>query len=630
MNRQQISRKTTSSSNRTRVSRKQIPTPSYEPLSSVVQRAQQDPKSLSGDEWQALDSAIGTRAVREILAGKKTPWVPEFKGISEQLWGNSEQKSEPIEAKAKEGGEKRVPPFQFKGISEQLWGKESSERSESIQAKVNEEVELSEHLTAESRETELGGHAKSVKRTPEMNNSITPTPQTAGIQLRATNPIIPVCRKNPALELKATPPISLANGGVVQAKLTIGEPNDKYEQEADRVAAEVVQQINRPAPVSQAQGDVVQGKKSEEDELRMKSKVQGYGLKIGGGVASRELETEIDRARGGGRPLDAGLQESMGQAMGADFSLVRVHTDERSDQLNQSIQARAFTTGQDVFFRQGAYEPRSTEGQELLAHELTHVVQQSLDHGNRAYIRRGTKPFGGKRESVKEARNKTASAEAESSRLLNESGLTVSEVGVIKDYTTDSTILNKVARGQSDLVEEQQKAVWRKIKMLDGALKKFPIHDSPIKTYRYVYYEKIDENPYLSVKPGGNSIEKGDYVASRGFLSTSINQQMIQKEPKKKKKEGAQGTSVRMKLITAKGRNIAAEMLSIYNNKNMQLLYNQETNKKSKFYQMMSWIASSGPEAGQAETLIPRGVIFLRQRNEMGRQGNVDTRGDTD
>jgi hypothetical protein len=67
----------------------------------------------------------------------------------------------------------------------------------------------------------------------------------------------------------------------------------------------------------------------------------------------------------------------MGQAMGADFSGVKVHTDAQSDQLNKSIQAKAFTTGQDVFFRQGAYEPSSQGGQELIAHELTHVVQQN-------------------------------------------------------------------------------------------------------------------------------------------------------------------------------------------------------------------------------------------------------------
>nr|WP_051035347.1 DUF4157 domain-containing protein [Crinalium epipsammum] len=67
----------------------------------------------------------------------------------------------------------------------------------------------------------------------------------------------------------------------------------------------------------------------------------------------------------------------MGQAMGADFSCVRVHTDAQSEELNQELMAKAFTTGQEVFFRQGEYNPGSRGGQELLAHELTHVVQQN-------------------------------------------------------------------------------------------------------------------------------------------------------------------------------------------------------------------------------------------------------------
>jgi hypothetical protein len=97
---------------------------------------------------------------------------------------------------------------------------------------------------------------------------------------------------------------------------------------------------------------------------------------VNDGDASEELESSIQQAKGSGQSLDPNLQAKMGQAMGADFSGVKVHTDSQSDQLNQSIQAKAFTTGKDVFFRQGAYEPNSRGGQELIAHELTHVVQQ--------------------------------------------------------------------------------------------------------------------------------------------------------------------------------------------------------------------------------------------------------------
>ncbi|WP_424103152.1 DUF4157 domain-containing protein [Moorena producens] len=92
---------------------------------------------------------------------------------------------------------------------------------------------------------------------------------------------------------------------------------------------------------------------------------------------SWDLTSAINTARSGGKPLDVGLQKAMGQAMGADFTGVRVHTDTRSDQLNRSIQAKAFTTGQDVFFRQGEYQPGTRGGQETIAHELTHVLQQS-------------------------------------------------------------------------------------------------------------------------------------------------------------------------------------------------------------------------------------------------------------
>ncbi|CAN1208783.1 hypothetical protein TUMEXPCC7403_01080 [Tumidithrix helvetica PCC 7403] len=195
----------------------------------------------------------------------------------------------------------------------------------------------------------------------------------------------------------------------VQAKLAIGAVGDKYEQEADKVASQVVQTINTPESVQRDDEEQVQTKplesiqrdeapeeedeelqmkplsdsiqreeapEEEDEELQMKPALQQRGA-VDGGDASEELESSIQQAKGSGQPLDPNLQEKMGQAMGADFSSVKVHTDSQSDQLNQSIQAKAFTTGQDVFFRQGAYNPSRKDGQELIAHELTHVVQQN-------------------------------------------------------------------------------------------------------------------------------------------------------------------------------------------------------------------------------------------------------------
>ncbi|MCA9957910.1 MAG: DUF4157 domain-containing protein [Anaerolineales bacterium] len=94
------------------------------------------------------------------------------------------------------------------------------------------------------------------------------------------------------------------------------------------------------------------------------------------------LEVEDDVAhtingrRGQGSALDESLAAKAGQVMGQDFSGVRVHTDNHADQLSQQLQAKAFTTGSDIFFRQGEYNPGSAAGQHLISHELTHVAQQ--------------------------------------------------------------------------------------------------------------------------------------------------------------------------------------------------------------------------------------------------------------
>ncbi|BAZ30190.1 hypothetical protein NIES4074_26460 [Cylindrospermum sp. NIES-4074] len=185
----------------------------------------------------------------------------------------------------------------------------------------------------------------------------------------------------------------VSNVGIVgvQAKLTIGEPGDQYEQEADRVAAEVVQKMNEPsAPRITAPPRVDGFDKTMQRKpvipivaSRESPGVEMPLMRKNGLTASHvpdvqaDFERQLNQARGGGGALDAAFRAKIEPAMGADFSGVRVHTDSRADQMSQSIQAKAFTTGQDVFFRQGAYEPGSRGGQELIAHELTHVVQQT-------------------------------------------------------------------------------------------------------------------------------------------------------------------------------------------------------------------------------------------------------------
>lgn len=190
----------------------------------------------------------------------------------------------------------------------------------------------------------------------------------------------PVQKKTPSLapSPRIVPPSVVAGEDSslppIQAKLTLGKVGDRYEQEADATAKKVVQAINAPTVQTKSAPVEPVGRNLAISPLAGVMQAQGN---LSGGAVSRDVEAGIQRAKGGGQALDAGLQESMGQAMGANFSGVRIHTDSQSNQLNTAIQAKAFTSGQDVFFRQGEYNPGSSQGQELIAHELTHVVQQS-------------------------------------------------------------------------------------------------------------------------------------------------------------------------------------------------------------------------------------------------------------
>lgn len=177
----------------------------------------------------------------------------------------------------------------------------------------------------------------------------------------------------------ASPPAPLPILGLlgVQAKLTLGTVGDVYEQEADRVARQVVDEIHSDpfrASNTTSEGESI-AKVGEAGRVQRQITVRAAG--DAGGEISSEWEGELVRAKGGGQPMSPTVREPMERAFGADFGGVRVHTGAQADMLARSIQAKAFTTGHDVFFRQGAYEPGSRGGQELIAHELTHVVQQN-------------------------------------------------------------------------------------------------------------------------------------------------------------------------------------------------------------------------------------------------------------
>jgi hypothetical protein len=159
----------------------------------------------------------------------------------------------------------------------------------------------------------------------------------------------------------------------IQAKLKVGQPGDKYEQEADRVAEQVVRM-----PEDQVQRQVEPEEEEEEEKKKKEEElIQPKENSSAAAEVTPGIENSINSLRGGGQPLPESVRNYFEPRLGYDFSQARIHTDADADTLNRALNARAFTTGQDIFFRQETYNPGSSSGRKLLVHELTHVVQQT-------------------------------------------------------------------------------------------------------------------------------------------------------------------------------------------------------------------------------------------------------------
>ena len=187
---------------------------------------------------------------------------------------------------------------------------------------------------------------------------------------------------NPQLKPRGKRPL-------IQAKLTIGQPGDKYEQEANAMADQVMSMPQSDAPIQRQCADceeeslqmkplaasispIVQMEPMEEEEEKVQAKSEGGSIN-----ASAGLSSQLSQSKGGGYGLSDATNQQMSSAFGTNFSGVRVHTDSNAVQMSRSLNARAFTHGSDVYFNKGEYSPESGKGKHLLAHELTHTIQQS-------------------------------------------------------------------------------------------------------------------------------------------------------------------------------------------------------------------------------------------------------------
>lgn len=173
----------------------------------------------------------------------------------------------------------------------------------------------------------------------------------------------------------------LIKSWALHAKLRIGQPGDIYEQEADRVAEQVLRMPEPKAVSGKTPDNPVQracmkcsGRRlPEEEEVLQPKGVLGSAPEI-----TPDMEVSINAARGSGQPLPESVRAFFEPRFGYDFSGVRVHTDAKAAEVARRVDARAFTVGRDIVFGAGEYAPEISKGQRLLAHELTHMAQQEV------------------------------------------------------------------------------------------------------------------------------------------------------------------------------------------------------------------------------------------------------------
>lgn len=162
------------------------------------------------------------------------------------------------------------------------------------------------------------------------------------------------------------------SGSFIQGKLTIGSVDDPLEQEAESTADKVTRMT---------ENHFIQRKcvHCEEDEIKRSPSPSFVQMKGGGisGEVGNEIASQINASQGQGSGLSSPVRSFMETRFKADFSQVKIHTGERSVQLSRELNAKAFTVGNDIYFNEGQYKPQSEEGKHLIAHELTHTLQQN-------------------------------------------------------------------------------------------------------------------------------------------------------------------------------------------------------------------------------------------------------------
>ncbi len=187
--------------------------------------------------------------------------------------------------------------------------------------------------------------------------------------------------------------------GTIQKKLKIGTSNDRYEQEADRIAEKIMtmpasncttceeKETLQPQLADEISPFIQRQEYEEEEEEEEEETLQAKRTGRSETKLNTNIENRIFRTIGRGNSLDNYTRAFFESKFGYDFSRVRIHYDAESARLARQLNAEAFTYGRDIYFGAGRYNPNTFSGKRLLAHELTHVVQQRKSYQNLTIFR---------------------------------------------------------------------------------------------------------------------------------------------------------------------------------------------------------------------------------------------------
>ena len=217
----------------------------------------------------------------------------------------------------------------------------------------------------------------------------------SGAKVKSANESTPATnRRNKSVAL-APPDYGLdfadsSTGAVpaVQAKFTLSQPGDSFEREADQVADKVMRMV-KPIGRTSPTGTRPNGQTEQSNNAPVMLKTTGVQ---GSNPGNSEASSMIQNVTGSsGQPLGTGTQAFFGSRFGHDFSSVRVHTNTPAAASAERLSARAYTTGSNVVFAKGQYAPETNTGKKLLAHELTHVLQQRNQDKGKPFLQRAIK-----------------------------------------------------------------------------------------------------------------------------------------------------------------------------------------------------------------------------------------------